>query len=305
MFPLIFQQLIVMLFIMIIGYVSFKTKLLNQSTNKAFSTFLLIVATPAMIIYAYQIDYDIRMSILLLYAFVAAILSQAIGILVTTLFIPKKNNPEFSIERLSGVYSNCSFMGIPLINATIGPEGVFFLSAYIAIFNLLLWTHGVSLLKDGFSMKQLRQGFLSPVFIATLLAIFLYFTRIRFPALLNDSLNMITVTVAPLAMMVAGISLAQANLRKIFIKFHIYKVAFLRLLLIPFLTLGVLVPLNLEPRVAFTILIASACPTATASVLMAIRYNKNHILASELFVSSTILGAITIPFVVFIAEFVL
>ena len=304
MFTLIVGQLAVMFIIMIIGFISYKTKILNQTANKAFSTFLLVVVNPALILYVYQTDFEMEMAILLLYAFGAAVVSHTIGILVSTVLIRKKNNPEYGIERLSVVYSNCIFMGIPLINVAIGPEGVFFLTAYMTVFNLLLWTHGVGLLKGGFSMKYLKEGLLSTVFVATIIAIFLYVARIRLPGLVVDSLGMIATTVTPLAMMIAGMSLAQADLRKIFTKSCVYKVGFLRLLLIPFLTLGFLAFLNLDPHVTYTILIASACPTATAGVLMALRYEKNHIHASELFASGTLLGVITIPFVVFIADLI-
>jgi predicted permease len=305
MFILIVQQLAIMFIIMIIGFVSFKTKLLNQTANQVFSTFLLMVVTPALIIYVFQIDFVMETAILLLYAFGAAVASHIFGIIVTNLFIRPKNNPEYVVERLSAVYSNCAFMGIPLVNATIGSEGVFFLSAYITVFNLLIWTHGVGLLKGNFSMKCLKEGLLSPVFITTIVAIVLYVTGIRLPTLVVNSLDMVAITVTPLSMMVAGISLAQADLKAIFTKFYVYKIAFFRLLIIPFLTLGLLALLDLEQQVAYTILIASACPTATAAVLMAIRYEKNHIHASKLFASGTVLGVITIPFVIFIADFIL
>ena len=304
MFTLIASQLAVMFIIMIIGFVSYKTKLLNQSANKAFSTFLLVVVNPALIVYVYQTDFEMEMAILLLYAFGAAVASHVIGILVSTFLISRKDNPEYGIERMSVVYSNCAFMGIPLINAAIGPEGVFFLTAYITVFNLLLWTHGVGLLKGGFSMKYLREGLFSPVFIFTIIAILLYLTRIRLPELVVDSLGMVAITITPLAMMVAGMSLAQANLKNIFTKFSVYKIGFLRLLLVPFLTLGLLALLDLERYVTYTILIAAACPTATAGVLMALRYEKNHIHASELFASGTVFGVITIPFVVFVADLI-
>ena len=305
MFTLIVQQLTVMFIIMVIGFVSYKTKLLNLSANKAFSTFLLMVVNPALIIYVYQIDFEIRMAILLFYALLAATASHIIGILVSNFFIPRKNNPECAVERISAVYSNCSFMGIPLISATIGLEGVFFLSAYIAVVNLLLWTHGIGLIKDGFSIKYLKEGLLSPVFIATIVAIGFYFTQIRLPILLVDSLGMLKATVTPLAMMIAGISLANANLKNIFTNVNIHKISFIRLLLVPFLTLGLLALLNLDRDVAYTILIASACPPATASILMAIRYDKNQVYASEIFASSALFFIVTLPFVIFIADLIL
>ena len=305
MFILLLQQLVIMFIIMVIGFITYKVKLLDQNANKAFSTFLLMVVTPALIISVFQIDFDSAMAVLLLYAFLAALLSHVVGIFVVNIFVRKRNNPDYGIERLASVYSNCAFMGIPIINATIGSEGVFFLSAYLTVFNLLLWTHGVSSLRGGFSIKNLKGGLFSPVFIATMVAIFFYVAQIRLPILLADSLSAISGTITPLAMMIAGLSIAQADLRNIFLKLSMYKIHFLRLIVIPFLTLGLLWMLNLEPRVAYTILIASACPTATAGIMMAVKYEKNYVYASEIFASGTLYGLLTLPFVVFVAELVL
>ena len=305
MFTLLLQQLIIMFIIMVIGFITYKVKLLNQDANKAFSTFLLMVVNPALIISVFQIDFDPAMALLLLFAFFAALLSHLIGIFVVNISVRKKNNPDYGVERMASVYSNCAFMGIPIINAVIGSEGVFFLSAYITVFNLLLWTHGVGLLKGGFSIKNIKGGLLSPVFIATMVAIFFYVTGIRLPILLVDSLGTIAGTITPLAMMIAGLSIAQADLKNIFLKLSMYKIHFLRLIIIPFLTLGLLWFFNLEPRVAYTILIASACPTATAGIMMAVKYDKNYVYASEIFASGTLYGLLTLPFVVFVAELVL
>ena len=55
----------------------------------------------------------------------------------------KKEGKDTAIERFSSVYSNCGFMGIPLVNAMFGSEGVFYLTAFITVFNILAWTHGI------------------------------------------------------------------------------------------------------------------------------------------------------------------
>ena len=34
-------------------------------------------------------------------------------------------------------------MGIPLINGLFGAEGVFYLTGYVTVFNVMVWSHGV------------------------------------------------------------------------------------------------------------------------------------------------------------------
>ena len=109
----------------------------------------------------------------------------------------------------------------------------------------------------------------------------------------------------PLAMMVAGFSVAHSNLKKIFTSPGIYKVAALKLLVIPLAVLALLSLLPLDPTVAYTTLIATACPTATTIAMMSILYNKNHAYASEIFSFTTVLSILTIPVIMFAASFLL
>lgn len=40
-------------------------------------------------------------------------------------------------------------MGIPLVSSVFGNEGVFFLTGYITMMNIFMWTHGVVVMNGG------------------------------------------------------------------------------------------------------------------------------------------------------------
>ena len=54
--------------------------------------------------------------------------------------------------------------------------------------------------------------------------------------------------------------------------------------------------------VLLTVAVAMASPTATMGTIFAIRYDRNAVYASELFAVTTILSAVSLPLVVFLAE---
>ena len=305
MFVLIFNQLLKMLFIMVLAYGCYKAKWVNQEGNRTLSNLLLMVINPFLIITVYQTDYNATLVKGLLISFFAAVVSQMIGILISQVLIRKTGNPEYSIERFAAVYANCGFMGIPLINSILGSEGVFYLTAYITIFNILTWTHGLVLIKGKVQLQTLRQGLLSPMILATVLAACLFFLQIRIPETLLDSIQYVADMNTPVSMIIAGISVAQADLKKIFTNFRIYLVGFAKLLAMPLVTLLFLYAANIPTNVAYTILIAAACPTATTTTMMAIRYNKNYTYSSEIFAVTTVLSIVTIPIVAYVAEFFL
>ncbi len=305
MFILIFEQLLKMFFIMVLAFVCFKIRLVDQNGNKTVSNLLLLVVNPILIITVYQTEYDPALVRGLLLAFAAAAATHVLGILISTLLIRPKAGADYSIERFNAMYSNCGFIGIPLIGSVLGDTGVFYLSAYMVMFNLFSWTHGVVLMEKKLSMKSLKDGLISPMFIATLTAVLLFFLRLKIPSVLLDSMNYIADMNTPLAMMVAGFSVAQADLGKMCRNLRLYYASAVKLIIFPLLTIPLLMLFHLPSEVSMTVLIAAACPSATTGTIMAIRYKQNYTYSSEIFSMTTIFAVVTMPLLVLIAEQVL
>ena len=144
-----------------------------------------------------------------------------------------------------------------------------------------------------------------PMFLSTIAAVVLFFLGIRIPSVVLDSMNYVADMNTPLAMMVAGFSVAQADLGKMLRNTRIYFVSFIKLILIPLLVIGVLKLMALPDAVAVTVLIGAACPAATTGTMMAIRYRQNYTYSSELFAMTTVLSVVTIPAVIFLSEIIL
>ena len=305
MFILIFNQLVKMLLIMFLAFLCYRLKIIIQEGNRNFSSLLLIVVNPCLILTVFQTEYDAALVKGLLVSFVIALMAHVIGIILAHFLVPAKNNPDYALDRFSAVYSNCGFIGIPLVSNVLGSKGVFFLTAYITIFNILTWTHGLVLLNGSFSAKRLKEGLLSPIVLGTIVGAILFFLQIRIPTPLLDSMEYIASMNTPLAMMIAGFSIAQADLKHIFTHLRIYWVSFLKLLLVPLAVLVFLAWIPVDPDIAYTMLIAVSCPTATTLTMMAIRFDLNYTYASEVFSFSTALSILTIPAVAYVAEFFL
>ena len=305
MFILIFEQLLKMFFIMVLAFVCYRIRLVDQNGNKTVSNLLLLVVNPILIITVYQTEYDPELVRGLLLAFAAAAATHILGIIISTLLIRPKAGADYCIERFNAMYSNCGFIGIPLIGSVLGDTGVFYLSAYMVMFNLFSWTHGVILMEKKFSLKNLREGLVSPMFIATLIAVLLFFLQLKIPSALLDSMNYIADMNTPLAMMVAGFSIAQADIGKMCRNLRLYYTSVIKLILIPLCTIPLLMLFHLPSEVSMTVLIAAACPSATTGTMMAIRYKQNYTYSSEIFSLTTVLAVLTMPVLVLIAEQVL
>ena len=155
----ILNQTIIMLILIMVGVLCAKLRLISSNTNKELSQFVLQVVNPVVIFMSYQKDYEARLVKNLLLTFAFSVLAFAVMIAVAYLFIRKKEDRHTEVERFSAIYSNCAFMGIPLMSALFGDEGVFYLTAFITVFNLVIWTHGVITISGEKDMKQVVKVF--------------------------------------------------------------------------------------------------------------------------------------------------
>ena len=300
----ILYKTVIMLFLIAVGILCSKTKLISAASNKELSKFVLQVVNPVVIFMSYQTDYRPELVRNLLLTFVISIGAISAAVLLAYVFVRKKQGREFEIERFSATYSNCGFMGIPLVSAVYGDEGVFYLTAFITVFNIFVWTHGVILISGEKNFKQVVKVFYSPTIISIVLGIITFFLHFRLPAPAEDALGLIKELNTPLAMLVSGVTIAGTNVMKMLKNCRVYYICLLKLLVIPLI---IAVPLSLltgvDDKVRMTILVAAAAPPAAICTLFSLRYGKNSIYASEIFAAGTILSVCTLPLVVKATEY--
>ncbi len=311
---LIINQIVKMLLILLLGCLCFRLKLVDEAGNKMLANLLLMVVNPCVALMALQTDYRPELVSGLLISYLLAVATHLFAIFLSHFLIRKadgssggrgvllRGSEDYAVERFSCVYSNCGFIGIPLVQSILGNEGVLYLTAYMTVFNIFSWTHGISLITGRTSFKEVKKGLLTPMIFACFTGLILFFARIKIPQVPADAINYVAGMNTPLAMLIAGISVAQTDLRRMLKNARIYFVSALKLLLIPLLILPVLAALPISFNTALTILIAAACPTGATGTAFALKFHKNYRYASELYAFTTLLSLITIPLFVFAAE---
>ena len=300
----ILRQTVIMLMLIMVGVLCSKTRLISKASNKELSGFVLQVVNPVMIFMSYQTEYRSELVENLLLTFVFSVAAVTVNIIAAYLLIRDRQGRETQIERFSAIYSNCGFMGIPLINALFGMEGVFYLTAFITVFNIFVWTHGIILISGERDMKKVVKVFYSPTIIAIALGLVTFFLRLRLPSVPSKALGYIGDLNTPLAMIVSGITIADTNVLKLLKKPSIYYVAALRLLIIPAVLSAILCNIPMNEKVRVTVIVAAAAPPAAMCTLQCVRYGKNSLYASEIFAFGTILSVATLPAIVKLTEFI-
>ena len=166
------------MFILILaGIVSCKAGLLDEDMSKKLSNLLLMVVCPCLIINSYQIDYRPELFIGLVLCLLFSGISFALDVLVAHVVIRPDSGRDEAIERMGIIYSNCAFIGIPLVEGVLGKEGVFYVTAYLTVFNTLVWTHGVSLMRGKGTLRESLGHLNTPTIYAIGLGLLLFFSN--------------------------------------------------------------------------------------------------------------------------------
>ncbi len=291
-------QVIIMFILILLGFIITKLKMFNEEGKAQFSDILVSIVTPCVIINAFQVEFQASLAKELLFVFLGAIILHIIAIAAGHLLYKKS-----PIDSTAIVYSNCGFMAVPLLEAVLGNTGVFFGAAYIAVFNALVWTHGVYVFTKGNGLS-IKKVFFNPGTIGVAIGLAFFFLRIRLPHILLQPIQYMAGLNTPVAMLLLGAFLANVKFGSIFKNVRLYTVSALRLLILPVISMFVLKLLPLGDTAYMTLLILSACPVATMIAIFAQRYNLDRGYASQLVAINTVISIVTIPLMVYISSFI-
>lgn len=299
----IYTQLGVLFLLMIFGYILGKIKMITFAGTEAFSKFIVKVALPALIISGMMIPLTSEKLYNTLYILLLSIptygLAYGVAIGFSKLFI--KDVGERGVYNFALVFSNAGFMGYPVLEALFGKEAIFYGAVYNITFNVLLYTLGIKLMKtrsideNKFNFKLL----INPGVIASAAGLILFTTGLTFPEALARSIDAVGGLCTPLSMVTIGAMLSSLPLKSMFNHMKVYQIAFIRLLLLPVLTLVLLrYVFRIEEiwLVAIPVVVAGM-PVASNAAMMAKEYDNNSELASKIILISTLFSSITIPLI--------
>ena len=187
---------------------------------------------------------------------------------------------------------------------TLGDEAVFYVSSFVALLNILQWTYGVFLLTQDKSVVSFQKLCTNPIILSFLAGLILFFIPLQLPDIMNGMIGTLADMNGPLAMIVLGTYLAQIPLRSLFTESVVYRCTFVRLIVIPVLTILMLVLLPEEYRIIkLTVLIAASAPVGSNVAIFAQLYDGDYFRAVKEVCLSTVFSIITLPLITGIASF--
>lgn len=298
---ILLRQIAIMALLMAVGIYLSRKGFLSPQGTKDLGAILLRIIIPCVIVKSYITTYSrerlLELALSAGLALVAFILAMGIAYLVY--------GKRRRIENFASAFCNAGFIGIPLAQAVIGDEGVFYMAASVALLNLFQWTYGVYIMtdrRDSISAKTIAKN---PVVIAIVIGIALFLSRLPVPGIVTSTLGYIAGMNTPVAMILMGTYMAKLPWRKLLDK-RAYGCVLFRLVIIPAVVLLVFWALPItNQNVALAAYLAAATPVGANICVFAQQYDCDYEFSVVTVCLSTVLSIVTVPLMVSLAQMVI
>ncbi len=308
---IVFQQMVIIFILIGTGMILFRRKMLSEEGSKQISGLIINVTNPALLICS-ALEEGPKASLgelgaaLAVYAAVFVILIAVSFLIPRILRVPK--NLHYAYQMLT-VFGNVSFIGIPLASAVLGSGSLIFVSIFNLLFNLLIYTFGISLLQrasagqteksaplpKGPSASGRLKKLVNAGTISAAATIVLYLGNFHVPVILSSTLSYAGRATTFLSMLVLGVSVAQMAPREIFSHPRLYVLTLLRQVLIPIGCILLMRGLIDNKMILNTMLLMTAVPAANMPLMLAKQMNMETDTISQGIILTTILSLATIP----------
>lgn len=294
---LITTQQVVVLFLLIgTGVLAVKTGVLRPEHKQALSNLLVYIVVPAMIVNSYRMEFSAEILRNLLAAFGMSALAILAGTVITLLLTARKKDSRTPIFRFACIFSNAAYMGFPLISALFGSEGLLYASAFVTVFNILLWTMGYGFVSGSSSPKEVVRSLVrTPVLYAVIAGLAVYLLQIPIPNLITQPLELLAGMNTPLSMMITGMLIAAGSVKSIVTDVHIWKLAAVRMVLIPAVCLALFSLLGFHGTATQVVVLLECCPAAAITSVFAVQFGHDESFAAGSVVLTTLLSIVVLP----------
>ena len=265
----VFQEMLVILFGMAMGYLAHRLGYLGGETDQKLSKIILNITMPCLIVASVATGDELPGAAEILSVLKVAAVFYGMELLLSAV-VPRLlggTDKQKGVWRYTLVFPNMAFIGYPVAVALFGPEALFYAVILVLPFNLLAYSLGPLMLagRAKFRWQQLT----SPCIIASVIALVVALGHIRLPAIVGECAGFVGNLTTPLSLLVVGSLLAGLTVGKVFASPRLWALTAVRLLVLPALLWLLLGWMNVEPpMVAGIAVILMAMPTAVTGSML-------------------------------------
>ncbi len=292
-------QTMVLFLLMAVGFAAGKASFLDEAGNRAISRLLVNFILPALIVHSMQRPFTPDMMSLAYSTLGFSLVSYALAFPLAFLLVKalRARGGERGAHAFGAIFSNCAFMGFPVIEAILGKDAIFAASVANIPFQIFAFSLGPVMLAGsaGRGVKLGLRSFVTPAAVSAFVGFGLFASRIALPAALSDALGLLGGTTTPLSMVLIGSIVSRMDWKKAIAGPRVYATSAFRLAAFPLVLYVILKAIGAEGLSLFVPVVLAAMPVAANSAILAQAYGGDYETASSLVLVSTIMSIATIP----------
>ncbi len=295
-------QVAVLYVMVLVGFACDKTSIFTEKTAKSTIDLLLYIIGPALLINSFitmeKTDDSVKKFFI---SFALAFLTHIIAIVLNLPFFRKKDK-ENPVYKFASIYGNTGFMALPLAQAVLGAEGVFYCSNGVIAYNVLTFTHGIKVMAGDKYKFSILKLILNPGVISVIIGLPIFLLQIKLPYVISQPISYIGSLNTPIAMLIFGTYLSKTNMKTLLFNKKIYLVAFLKLVLMPCVCIGAYAICGVKGAILVASAITASVPSGNNTFMFASKYEKDSGIASQTVALVSFISILTMPVVIAAAQ---
>ena len=302
--------------LMITGFLCRRLHVMDDVASKRLSKLIITVGQPMMIIAALiskEFGWDLLREGMLYMGlgFVLHPILAAFAFLTGPLY---RDLNERKISQFATIFTNCGFIGLPILDAVFPGKGSFIGAFFLIGFHVYIWTLGIAILGRGREDIKLtpRKAILNYGTVPCAIGLGLYLLKAVLPIptfviTFTDSLGDLCM---PISVLITGALMATLSAKQVFTNVRLYLFNGLKLIAIPVVVclLAKLATLGVAQEIAYPIVlfctVISALPSATTVTMLAELYDLDARYAAQAVGSTSLLSVGTLPLLYVIGDFI-
>lgn len=302
MFINVLTQVVILFILILIGVVLAKVKILNDTAVKSMTELVLMLVTPCVIIKSFMRDFEVKLLKNLIISVIAAFLTHIGFIILSRLLLKHKNIPQQKVLQYGVIFSNCGFMSIPLQQALLGDEGVFYAASYIAVFNIFVWSYGIILMSGDKKYLTPKKLLVNPGMIAVAAGLIIFLLSVEIPTVIAEPISYMASLNTPVPMIIIGYHLAHSSILDGIKNLKCIWAIILRLFILPLLALGVMYLCGIRGIMLVSLAISCCAPVAANTTMFSSKFEADTSLSVNMVSLSTLCSLISMPLIVTLAQ---
>ena len=295
-----------MLIVAVPGFILVKSKAVKPESISAFSKVLMYVCQPALTLYSFgKADFtaELGINLLIFFGIITVVQLLFIGFFFL-LFRKKQEDIRYRIATVATTLSNCSFLGVPLLEAIFpdSPNAAAYSMMYFLSMNLLGWTLVSAIITRDKKYFGVKKIFINPAVLSVAVALPFFLTGFKLSAesgaFFGALGNMITILgkmTTPLCMLIMGMRLATVRVKALFVSPLQYFSVAVNQLIFPLFVFGALFFVPIAAEIKVCMFVMCACPVASVVQNYAEILGEGQDTAANTVLLGSILSIATLP----------